>query len=75
MSKKNLTPVQAIRKKCLDCSGFSRKEVRECVLIDCPLYPFRMGTNPNCKPKSGKGGASPSVVGKKRQASTKGRGE
>ena len=43
------TPVQAIRKKCIDCSGGSLQEVRECELIDCPLHPFRMGRNPNRK--------------------------
>lgn len=33
----------AIRKKCLDCSCNSKKEVRECVIKDCPLYPYRKG--------------------------------
>jgi hypothetical protein len=32
---------EAIRARCLDCSGFSAKEVRECPLSDCPLYPYR----------------------------------
>jgi len=41
-----MTPLKAIRKKCLDCSGYSKKEVRECPIIDCPLYPYRMGKNP-----------------------------
>ena len=41
------TPVKAIRKKCIDCSAGSLKEVRECVIPDCSLYPFRMGKNPN----------------------------
>jgi hypothetical protein len=44
---KNLTPLKAIRAKCIDCSGGQLKEVRECIITDCPLYPFRMGTNPN----------------------------
>ncbi len=43
-----LTPVKSIRKKCIDCSGGSLKEVRECVIPDCALFPFRMGKNPNC---------------------------
>ena len=43
------TPVKSIRKKCLDCSGGSVKEVRECEITDCALYPFRMGKNPNRK--------------------------
>lgn len=41
------TPIKAIRAKCLECSGFQPKEVRGCVITDCPLYPFRMGKNPN----------------------------
>jgi hypothetical protein len=44
--KRRLTPVQAIRKKCLDCSCGSRSEVRECTLTHCPLYPYRMGRRP-----------------------------
>lgn len=39
-------PVKAIRAKCLDCSGGSRAEVNACVISGCPLFPFRMGTNP-----------------------------
>ncbi len=42
-----LTPVKAIRAKCLECSGSQPKEVRDCVIHQCPLYPFRMGKNPN----------------------------
>ncbi len=45
----NLTPVKAIKKNCLDCSGGSKKEIRVCVITECPLYPFRMGKNPNRK--------------------------
>lgn len=45
----HLSPVKAIKKYCLDCSGGSKKEVRECIILDCPLYPFRMGKNPNRK--------------------------
>jgi len=33
---------QAIRAKCLDCSG-SPKEVTLCHVVDCPLWPFRFG--------------------------------
>ena len=46
MNLKRLTPVKAIRTKCLECSGGSPKEVRECVIPDCALYPYRLGTNP-----------------------------
>ncbi|MAT59750.1 MAG: hypothetical protein CMF23_17390 [Ignavibacteriae bacterium] len=45
----HLTPVKAIKKHCLECSGNSKKEVRECLINNCPLYPYRMGKNPNRK--------------------------
>jgi hypothetical protein len=41
--KKILTPLKAIRSKCIDCSGFELKEVRECQFKDCALYHLRMG--------------------------------
>lgn len=44
---KRVTPMQAIRKKCLDCSCWSWSEVKQCELSDCALYPFRLGRNPN----------------------------
>lgn len=47
MDKLYDTPVKAIRKKCLDCSCFQPKEVRECTVISCSLYPYRMGTRPS----------------------------
>lgn len=31
----------AIRAKCMECSGNSRREVERCKLKDCPLYPYR----------------------------------
>ena len=47
MNKLYDTPVKAIRKKCLDCSCFQPKEVRLCTCVDCPIYPYRMGTRPS----------------------------
>ena len=49
--QKILTPLRAIRAKCIDCSAGSAKGVRECVMLDCPLYAFRMGKSPNRKPR------------------------
>ena len=34
---------KAIRERCLNCSGWSHKEVTTCIFKDCPLYPFRSG--------------------------------
>ena len=41
-----LTPLKAIRAKCLDCSGDSWAEVEQCVIPECPLYPYRFGKRP-----------------------------
>ncbi len=59
-----MTPVKAIRAKCLDCSAGSRAEVRLCVMPDCPLFPFRMGKNPNCRPRTGKTTNLPQAIAK-----------
>ena len=36
----------AIRHLCLDCSGWSIKEVLNCSHENCPLHPFRLGQSP-----------------------------
>ncbi len=41
-----LTPINAIRAKCIDCSCGSLREVRECHMKDCTLWPYRMGKRP-----------------------------
>lgn len=41
-----MTPLKAIRAKCLDCMCGQAKEVRICPSADCALYPFRLGKNP-----------------------------
>jgi len=46
MKKKILTPIQSIRANCLDCCCGSCKEVRLCIVKNCPLYPYRMGKRP-----------------------------
>lgn len=42
----HLPVLKQIRKRCLDCSGYIVKDVRECVITDCILYQYRMGHNP-----------------------------
>lgn len=44
-----LTPIKAIRAKCLDCVGYDKGEVRKCDDKRCSLWPYRMGHNPNRK--------------------------
>lgn len=46
---KVLTPLKAIRHKCLDCCAGQIVEVRECPVKDCALWPYRMGHRPNKK--------------------------
>ena len=40
---KEITPMKAIRLKCLDCSCGSNEEVKNCFAKKCPLYQFRFG--------------------------------
>lgn len=49
MEGKTPSPLKAIRAKCLDCCCMQPSEVKECSVKTCPLYPFRMGHNPNRK--------------------------
>ena len=46
MAKLYDTPIKAIRKKCLDCTCGSVKEIRKCSIIECDLYPYRFGRRP-----------------------------
>lgn len=46
MANEITNPVKAIRAKCLECSNSSTNEVKECPVVNCPLYPFRLGKNP-----------------------------
>ena len=47
MNKLYTTPIKSIRKKCLDCTCNQPKEIRLCPIINCPLYPYRMGRRPD----------------------------
>lgn len=44
-----MTPLKAIREKCLDCSAQQPSEVKHCPVTKCALWPFRLGKNPNIK--------------------------
>jgi hypothetical protein len=41
-----MSPLQALRARCLDCCAYQEKEVALCPAVDCPSWPFRMGTDP-----------------------------
>ena len=47
-----MNALKALRLRCVDCSGGSTAEVRECEFKQCPSWPFRMGTNPWRAPQS-----------------------
>lgn len=42
----NISPLKAIRLKCLECSGGKAQEVKNCELSECPLFPYRFASNP-----------------------------
>ena len=46
---KNITPLKAIRAKCLDCTNKQPSEVRRCLVDNCPLFNYRFGHNPSRK--------------------------
>lgn len=41
-----MTPIKAIRARCLDCACGSATEVRLCPCTDCALWPYRLGHRP-----------------------------
>lgn len=43
---KHLTPIKAIRAKCIDCSCSQISEIRDCQITSCSLHPYRMGKRP-----------------------------
>jgi hypothetical protein len=52
MGHEPMSPLQAIRARCLDCCAGQANEVAVCPVVECPAWPFRMGTNPWRKPPS-----------------------
>lgn len=55
-----MTPLKAIREKCLDCCCGNAYEVKMCTATNCPLYVYRDGHNPNRK---GVGNKNPNTSG------------
>ena len=47
-----VSPLRALRLKCLDCCNGSAQEVRLCTAVDCASWPFRMAKNPWLSPLS-----------------------
>ena len=36
----------AVRQNCVECCGGNQADVRRCRLAWCPMWPYRMGSNP-----------------------------
>jgi hypothetical protein len=47
-----VTPLKAIRLKCLDCCNGQRDEVLHCQVPGCPLYCWRFGRRPKDQEKA-----------------------
>jgi hypothetical protein len=43
---KPISPLKALRLRCIDCCADQPSEVRLCTAVACPSWPFRMGANP-----------------------------
>lgn len=52
--KEYLTPMQAIRRKCLECCNGQKREIKECTVKTCPLYEFRISERHHRKDNSSK---------------------
>ena len=46
LGHQRMSPLRALRLRCVDCSGDSAAEVRLCTAVTCPAWPFRMGKSP-----------------------------
>ena len=53
--KPKLSVLKAIKAKCYDCSDNNMAEQRRCEFIECVLWPYRLGHNPNRKGMGNKG--------------------
>ena len=47
-----MSPIEALRARCLDCCAGSAQQVAKCMALRCPSWPFRMGKSPWRKPPS-----------------------
>ncbi|HPN32398.1 MAG TPA: hypothetical protein PKY81_15710 [bacterium] len=46
--------LKAIKERCLDCSGYEFKEIKNCKFTDCQLFNYRLGRNPKLKGRGNK---------------------
>ena len=61
--------LKAIRCKCSDCTCHQVSEVRKCHIMDCSLWPYRMGIDPS-PARNSKNLKTPSAQEKKFEENT-----
>jgi hypothetical protein len=44
--KAELSPLQAIKAHCDECTGYDKEETKNCTGTECYLFPFRLGRLP-----------------------------
>jgi len=64
--KRKLTPLRAIRHKCIDCCAGQVYEVKLCTAESCPLYAYRMGKLPDPLPEYDDGRPEPTEEDRER---------
>lgn len=62
--------LHAIRDKCIDCACHKVSEIRTCKIMECSLWPYRMGCDPY-PARSNRNFKSPSVQEQKFEENTK----
>jgi hypothetical protein len=65
---KPMSPLKALRARCIDCKGGELSGVRRCAHLDCPAWPYRMGTNVWSKERSEAQQKHTRTLAKKRRA-------
>jgi len=55
-----LSPLKAVKSHCLECTGYEYQETKNCTDLKCPLYPYRLGKNPQLK-GIGRVGGNPNI--------------
>ena len=46
LGHERMSPLKALRLRCVDCCAGSTYEVRRCTAVECPSWPFRLGRSP-----------------------------
>jgi len=59
---KQMTPLKAIRAKCLECCCGHPKDVKHCEFTKCTLYHYRLGKDMKRKGKVNSGSFKPKIT-------------